>query len=127
MAYGFNDDRSKVQVLPTAGGTLTGALTGTDATFDGVTSNTADIGSVEADTVQAGSVTSDAITADDATIEDAVVTGDLSIDGASVDVDGTPAYLTFITDDIATFSPPTGIESCLVLDTTDNGLYHFTV
>ena len=112
MAYGFNDDRSKVPVLPTAGGTLTGALTGTDATFDGVTSTTADIGSVEADTL---------------TAEDAVVTGDLSIDGASVDVDGTAAYLTFITDDIATFAPPEGIESCLVLDTTDNGLYHFTV
>ena len=117
MAYGFNDDRSKVPVLPIAGGTLTGALTGTDATFDGVTSDTADIGSVDADT----------ITADDATIEDAVVTGDLSIDGASVDVDGTAAYLTFITDDISTFAPPEGIESCLVLDTTDNGLYHFTV
>lgn len=112
MAYGFNDDRSKVPVLPIAGGTLTGALTGTDATFDGVTSDTADIGSVEADTV---------------TAEDAVVTGDLSIDGASVDVDGTAAYLTFITDDILTFAPPDGIESCLVLDTTDNGLYHFTV
>ena len=65
MAYGFNDDKSKTQVLPFADG--------------------------------------------------------------SVDVDGTPAYLTFITDDIATFSPPIDIESCLVLDTTDNGLYHFTV
>ena len=41
-------------------------------------------------------------------------------------VGGTSAYLLFKTTAIASFSPPTGITACMVLDTSDNGLYWYT-
>ena len=41
-------------------------------------------------------------------------------------VGGTSAYLLFKTTAIANFSPPTGVTACMVLDTSDNGLYWYT-
>lgn len=41
-------------------------------------------------------------------------------------VGGTSAYLLFKTTAIASFSPPTGVSACMVLDTSDNGLYWYT-
>lgn len=41
-------------------------------------------------------------------------------------VGGTSAYLLFKTTAIANFSPPTGVSACMVLDTSDNGLYWYT-
>ena len=41
-------------------------------------------------------------------------------------VGGTSAYLLFKTTAIASFSPPTGVGACMVLDTSDNGLYWYT-
>ena len=43
-----------------------------------------------------------------------------------LNVGGTSAYLLFKTTAIASFSPPTGITACMVLDTSDNGLYWYT-
>lgn len=41
-------------------------------------------------------------------------------------VGGTNAYLLFTTAAIANFAPPTGVSACMVLDTSDNGLYWYT-
>ena len=41
-------------------------------------------------------------------------------------VGGTSAYLLFKTTAIANFSPPTGVSACMVLDTSDYGLYWYT-
>ena len=43
-----------------------------------------------------------------------------------LNVGGTSAYLLFKTTAIASFSPPTGVSACMVLDTSDNGLYWYT-
>lgn len=46
--------------------------------------------------------------------------------GGALSVGGTSTYLLFLTTAIASFSPPTGVSSCMVLDTSDYGLYWYT-
>lgn len=43
-----------------------------------------------------------------------------------LNIGGTSAYLLFKTTAIASFAPPTGVDACMVLDTSDNGLYWYT-
>ena len=46
--------------------------------------------------------------------------------GGVLNIGGTSAYLLFKTTAIASFAPPTGVGACMVLDTSDNGLYWYT-
>ena len=46
--------------------------------------------------------------------------------GGVLNIGGTSAYLLFKTTAIASFAPPTGVSACMVLDTSDNGLYWYT-
>ena len=52
--------------------------------------------------------------------------GVLEYSSGVFNVGGTSAYLLFKTTAIASFSPPTGVSACMVLDTSDNGLYWYT-
>ena len=52
--------------------------------------------------------------------------GVLEYSSGVLNVGGTSAYLLFKTTAIANFSPPTGVSACMVLDTSDNGLYWYT-
>jgi len=66
-------------------------------------------------------------TADDARSNALTVDWNGSVDmGGTLKVNGTTAYLLFKTTAISNFSPPTGISECMVLDTSDNGLYWYT-
>lgn len=47
-------------------------------------------------------------------------------DVLSVDASIVSAYLLFTTNAIASFAPPTGVSSCMVLDTSNYGLYWYT-
>ena len=52
--------------------------------------------------------------------------GALPFSSGVFDVGGISAYLLFKTTAIASFAPPTGVSACMVLDTSDNGLYWYT-
>lgn len=52
--------------------------------------------------------------------------GVLEYSSGVFNVGGVSAYLLFTTTTIANFTPPTGVSSCMVLDTSDYGLYWFT-
>lgn len=52
--------------------------------------------------------------------------GVLEYSSGVFNVGGVSAYLLFTTAAIASFTPPTGVSSCMVLDTSDYGLYWFT-
>lgn len=52
--------------------------------------------------------------------------GVLEYSSGVFNVGGTSAYLLFKTTAIANFAPPTGVSSCMVLDTSNYGLYWYT-
>lgn len=52
--------------------------------------------------------------------------GAAAYSNGAINIGGTSAYLLFTTSAIASFSPPTGVSACMVLDTSDDGLYWYT-